>query len=120
MARTASEFAKRMVEAEREKLRDKERAAKRLAEAVEGLRVAAQRLRDATGEYAALEPVSRARLSRLLDLTGTESRIAYDGKHALVRLPDTGGESEQETTTVEDVAEPRPAQPDAAPVPTPW
>lgn len=132
MVRTASVFAKRMVEAERERLRDKERAARRLAEAVDGLRAAAQRLREATDEYVALEPVSRTRLSGLLDLTGTESRIAYDAKHALVRLPDMDGQEtvmeaaqvEELRPAVPDVASPTPSMgggdANAAPMPTPW
>lgn len=116
MARMARMFARRMVEAERERLKDKERAARRLAEAVEGLRVAALELREATEGYTALEPAGRARLSELLGLTSTEARIAYDAKRTLVRLPGTDDGNTHETDVDEGMA--RPAQP-AAGSPTP-
>lgn len=87
MASTASMFAKRMVEAERERLRDKERAARDMMEAVEALRAAAGRLRAAVGAYMELDSMTRARLGGLLGLTGVETRIAFDTKHELVREP---------------------------------
>ena len=60
MASTASMFAKRMVEAERERLKDKERAARDMMEAVEGLRAAADRLRTAVGAYMELDSMTRS------------------------------------------------------------
>lgn len=87
MASTASMFAKRMVEAERERLKDKERAARDMMEAVEGLRAAAGRLRTAVGAYMALDAMARTRLGDLLGLTGVELRIAFDTKHELIREP---------------------------------
>lgn len=87
MASTASMFAKRMVEAERERLRDKERAARDMMEAVEALRAAAGRLRAAVGVYMEMDSMTRARLGDLLDLTGVELRIAFDAKHELIREP---------------------------------
>lgn len=87
MASTASMFAKRMVEAERERLKDKERAARDMMEAVEALRAAAGRLRAAVGAYMELDSMTRARLGDLLDLTGVELRIAFDAKHELIREP---------------------------------
>ncbi len=127
MARMASMFAKRMVEAERERLKDKERAARRLAEAVEGLREAALELRGASEEYAALEPMGRARLSELLGLTSTEARIAYDAKHTLVRLPGTDDDDASDTDVVDGPAQPAAVSPTPAvgggetdAVPTPW
>jgi len=87
MASTASMFAKRMVEAERERLKDKERAARDMMEAVEGLRAAADRLRAAVGAYMELDSMTRARLGDLLGLTGVELRVAFDAKHELIREP---------------------------------
>lgn len=87
MASTASMFAKRMVEAERERLKDKERAARDMMEAVEGLRAAADRLRTAVGAYMELDSMTRARLGDLLGLTGVELRIAFDTKHELIHEP---------------------------------
>ncbi len=87
MASTASMFAKRMVEAERERLKDKERAARDMMEAVEGLRAAAGRLRTAVGAYMALDAMARTRLGDLLGLTGVELRIAFDTKHELIHEP---------------------------------
>lgn len=87
MASTASMFAKRMVEAERERLKDKERAARDMMEAVEGLRAAAGRLREAVGAYMELDSMTRARLGDLLGLTGVELRVAFDAKHELIREP---------------------------------
>lgn len=87
MASTASMFAKRMVEAERERLRDKERAARDMMEAVEGLRAAAGRLRAAVGAYMEMDSMTRARLGGLLGLTGVELRVAFDARHELIRQP---------------------------------
>ncbi|THG24294.1 hypothetical protein E5991_08670 [Bifidobacterium pseudolongum] len=87
MASTASMFAKRMVEAERERLKDKERAARDMMEAVEGLRAATDRLRAAVGAYMELDSMTRARLGDLLGLTGVELRVAFDAKHELIREP---------------------------------
>lgn len=87
MASTASMFAKRMVEAERERLKDKERAARDMMEAVEVLRAAADRLRAAVGAYMELDSMTRARLGDLLGLTGVELRVAFDAKHELIREP---------------------------------
>jgi hypothetical protein len=80
-------FAKRMVEAERERLKDKERAARDMMEAVEGLRAATDRLRAAVGAYMELDSMTRARLGDLLGLTGVELRVAFDAKHELIREP---------------------------------
>lgn len=87
MAGMASVFAKRMVEAERERLKDKERAARDMMEAVEALRAAAGRLRATVGAYMELDPMTRARLGGLLGLTGVELRVAFDAKHELIREP---------------------------------
>lgn len=87
MASTASMFAKRMVEAERERLKDKERAARDMMEAMEALRAAAGRLRAAIGAYMEMDSMTRARLGDLLGRTGVELRIAFDAKHELVREP---------------------------------
>ena len=87
MASTASMFAKRMVEAERERLKNKERAARDMMEAVEGLRAATDRLRAAVGAYMELDSMTRARLGDLLGLTGVELRVAFDAKHELIREP---------------------------------
>lgn len=87
MASTASMFAKRMVEAERERLKDKERAARDMMEAVEALRAATDRLRAAVGAYMEMDSMTRARLGDLLGLTGVELRIAFDAKHELIREP---------------------------------
>ena len=87
MANTASMFAKRMVEAERERLKNKERAARDMMEAVEALRAAAGRLRTAVGAYMAMDTMTRTRLGDLLGLTGVELRIAFDAKHELIREP---------------------------------
>lgn len=87
MASTASMFAKRMVEAERERLKDKERAARDMMEAVEDLRATAGRLREAVGAYMELDSMTRARLGDLLGLTGVELRVAFDAKHELIRQP---------------------------------
>lgn len=97
MASTASMFAKRMVEAERERLKDKERAARDMMEAVEALRAAAGRLRTAVGAYMAMDTMTRTRLGDLLGLTGTELRIAFDAKHELIHEPaDTTANDEHE------------------------
>lgn len=65
-------------------MKAKEHAAKRMYNALTSLREAADELQESVDEYMRLERTPRAQLGELLEMTGTELRIAFDLKRELV------------------------------------
>ncbi|MEF2737271.1 MAG: hypothetical protein U0N15_08660 [Bifidobacterium choerinum] len=84
MARNGNDFARRLLRKEQEAMKAKEHAAKRMYNALTSLREAADELQESVDEYTKLERMTRAQLGELLEMTGTELRIAFDVKRELV------------------------------------